>query len=86
MYTLEEEYIRQNSGVRMQSVGDSDPPLRKLTTKQENLVGVQKRRLFIHQSHKIYSEFWRLAPLFCLINKALLSLVGRLYFELCLFY
>ncbi|MEH1901438.1 MAG: hypothetical protein V7L04_08500, partial [Nostoc sp.] len=35
------------------SVGDSDPPLRKLTTKQENLVGVQKRRLFIHQSHKI---------------------------------
>ena len=36
----------------MQSVGDSDPPLIE-DHQIFNLVGVQKRRLFIHQSHKI---------------------------------
>ncbi|MEH2006896.1 hypothetical protein [Nostoc sp.] len=49
---IEEEFRIQNSGVRMQSVGDSDPPLIE-DHQILNLVGVQKRRLFIHQSHKI---------------------------------
>ncbi|MDF5740256.1 hypothetical protein, partial [Nostoc sp. S13] len=53
---FEEEYIRQNQDALYEtlkanadslsvalSVGDSDSRLRKLTTKQENLVGVQKR-------------------------------------------
>jgi predicted nucleic acid-binding protein len=44
---FEEEFRSQNSGVRMQSVGDSDPPLIE-DHQIENLVGVQKRRLFIH--------------------------------------
>jgi len=54
---IEEEYIRQNSGVSNLLVGDSNPPQEELTPKSSISVGVQKRRLFIRQSYTIHSEF-----------------------------
>ncbi|MEH1903591.1 MAG: hypothetical protein V7L04_19825 [Nostoc sp.] len=50
------------------SVGDSDPPLRKLTTKFSCFVGVLNAVYSSTSRTKYPSEFWRLAPLFCLIN------------------
>ncbi len=45
----------------MQSAGASEPPLKLLPNRIFSLVGVQKRRLFIRQSHSnTIGELWLL--------------------------